>query len=1717
MKLKRILSVSLVLCMILGVLPVVSSADDVGSWSELQTAISAGGAITLSEDVTASAGEGALTVPANVTVTLDLNGHTIDRALEAETTNGSVIVVNGTLTVTDTSAAQTGSITGGNTTGTGGGVRVKSGGIFTLAGGSIEGNHAKNSGGGVYLSGSGARFTLAGGSIENNTSKNGAGVAEDGAGYLTIQSGTITANAATNNGGGVWFGGGSGSGFSMTGGSITANTAAVKGGGVYINGGSFAPEGGSITGNTAPTYPDIGTKNSASVRTYDVTVSGSITNGTVTADKASARYGEIVTLTATPASDDYVLRSMSVTDSDGGDVSVTDNSFVMPAKSVTVSASFDQRRSYSVEVDYDIENGRLEVNGSISDYVYEGDTVIAVAYPDSHRVAASWTVLMRDEFTNEYTRPVPGVVRTDPNTISFPMPSERVKISAEFGGENGPIAFAPYTAGGTVIADKPLFDRYGDTVTLTITPDNGYNYVPGTLRVVEVDEDFNEINDLTDTFRVEELEENSEYAVMTDSYSIFVYADFVKAPEMPKYYIAVDGETENGTISSELVLAEAGWTVRLTASPDSYRGYVTRSVTVTDANGTVYPVTDLGYNSYSFTMPSADVFVTAEFGLPSFGITVSNPTYASMECEVEVDEEAETGDSVNVYLVVRPEKELVSLTVTGDDTGAAYPATLAYHNEGGASYYYRFTMPSEPVTVAALFDLIRYPITVDGAVEGSVLFSLNGGEYVSSPSAVPGDAVSVRYTYVNAEGTQPEHVDKLTYSYTLPSGDGVTTPLRDQMQNGSEYTGTFTMPESNVVIGAVYEAPFAITVDDAHLAAQGGGAHASASRANEGDEITLYSYSDDGYPVKAAWSVTYTDGEGTHRIALTRISDSSSKFTMPAADVSVSADIVPWGAYFINRTWNGESVVSATRGIPDYTPAASVSGAALSGGWYFINENTTWSERVTVSGTVRLVLADGVVLRCEEGICVPSGATLRVYGQTNDSGTLIATADSYDAAIGGNDEASCGTIEFYGGTVNATGGTDSAGIGGANEVACGNVTVYGGSVTAQGGTFGAGIGSGDDATEDAGTVTIYNGTVNATGGDEAAGIGGGNENDSDSRPVSIVIRGGIVNATGRDYAAGIGGGDDGKGGDVTISGGTVTATGGENAPGIGGGESKDCGTVLISGGTVTANGGDDGAGIGCGMGVNSTASITISGGTVYANGYGRGAGIGCSEHNGTTGGGGDFGGTILISGGTVVAKALGYSHSTGSSAGHGPSQPSQTNSRSGAAIGSAVWGDMTGTIRITGGDVTAEVCSVLEEGGAPIGGGVDGSCPGTVEITGGSVFLKKSSETRSHLIGCGTYGGSNYGTLILGPGYCVLKESGSDFVPVAASERASVLHNTKSPSVKIVPCEHPAHTYTHNDETHTQTCRYCASTFSTEPHVFEDGLCICGALTAGECTVSMGAAADSAKTRADLYFTLPDGVDPADFTVTVNGETTSLGEMTLDENGYKFSITVPAKNMGDKIAYSLDSKGITVKYGEVSVADYAEHLATYYPEYAEFVDAMLTYGAAAQNYFGYDTEHMVSDADLSALPAVAGTRFDARSLQTPMHADDTIPVFYNAMNVTFLADTTLSLAFKIKDGYDNTTALEWVNANVTLGDAAVTGRISVNTTNDYRFVIISKQNIALDAITEPMALIVSGAGTYSVSVINYLAAAEQTDNNNLKYLTRALYAYSQAAIAIAGN
>ena len=72
---------------------------------------------------------------------------------------------------------------------------------------------------------------------------------------------------------------------------------------------------------------------------YTVTVN-SATNGTVAADKTTnVAQGETVTLTVTPASG-YELGILTVKDASDNNVTVTDNTFIMPASNVTVSATF---------------------------------------------------------------------------------------------------------------------------------------------------------------------------------------------------------------------------------------------------------------------------------------------------------------------------------------------------------------------------------------------------------------------------------------------------------------------------------------------------------------------------------------------------------------------------------------------------------------------------------------------------------------------------------------------------------------------------------------------------------------------------------------------------------------------------------------------------------------------------------------------------------------------------------------------------------------------------------------------------------------------------------------------------------------------------------------------------------------------------------------------------------------------------------------------------------------------------------------------------------------------------------------------------------------------------------------------------------------------------------------------------------------------------------
>ena len=186
---------------------------------------------------------------------------------------------------------------------------------------------------------------------------------------------------------------------------------------------------------------------------------------------------------------------------------------------------------------------------------------------------------------------------------------------------------------------------------------------------------------------------------------------------------------------------------------------------------------------------------------------------------------------------------------------------------------------------------------------------------------------------------------------------------------------------------------------------------------------------------------------------------------------------------------DGISYLDATgtqQSCTTYTTVES-SSTSWNSGWCVVNSNTTISDRITVSGTVNLILTNNATLTASKGITVGSDATLNIYAQTDDEATMGALVASgandnqqYNAGIGGVENTDAGMITINGGKINAT-GNFGAGIGsGGGTSTVGTITINGGIVTAQDGSrYGAGIGGG--ILGKASTINLNGGVIHAAG------------------------------------------------------------------------------------------------------------------------------------------------------------------------------------------------------------------------------------------------------------------------------------------------------------------------------------------------------------------------------------------------------------------------------------------------------------------------------------------------------------------------------------------------------------------------------------------------------------------------------------------------------------
>ena len=302
--------------------------------------------------------------------------------------------------------------------------------------------------------------------------------------------------------------------------------------------------------------------------------------------------------------------------------------------------------------------------------------------------------------------------------------------------------------------------------------------------------------------------------------------------------------------------------------------------------------------------------------------------------------------------------------------------------------------------------------------------------------------------------------------------------------------------------------------------------------------------------VSGAWA---QEPATTYKVTLQEGTEDAGNWNVPAEAAAGSP---------VTATYKGDRKVKSVKAVKKVAAPTTLDNTikAWTAGTFAVPAGgLTYSDAITVSGNVTLVLTDGETLTLNKGISLASGATLTIQG--NGAMVVNGTNNSTASTVAG----STGTLILTSGTLTATGGkgqdvteNDQTGASGGAAIN-GSVTVNGGSLTVKGGnggncsapTIGPDTYGGAGGAAISGDVTITDGAVAATGGN-----------------------GGSIGAS--NYGLDLHGGAGGAaiGGNATLTGGTLTTTQGANGTQTGNVEDSSVGAGgKAVAGTVTNNGG----------------------------------------------------------------------------------------------------------------------------------------------------------------------------------------------------------------------------------------------------------------------------------------------------------------------------------------------------------------------------------------------------------------------------------------------------------------------------------------------------------------------------------------------------------------
>lgn len=311
----------------------------------------------------------------------------------------------------------------------------------------------------------------------------------------------------------------------------------------------------------------------------------------------------------------------------------------------------------------------------------------------------------------------------------------------------------------------------GTSVTVVATPKDGYTLTADGVVVTYGDNQT--LKATPDT------EKANTYTFAMPAGDATVSAAF---EEVKKYNVTVAGTVENGTVGVEPKTAAAKDVVTVTVTPNTNFKYTDGSLKATYTDGGTkkeindFKAVDGKENTYTFTMPAADVTVSAAFekiATETYTVTVTKGGDGKVTVngqETEKLEGLKSGDPVTLKIdPIDTDTLLTKLAGVTVTSGKVEVSTTKVDENT-----YTFTMPDGNVNVSVQFTTVEYSIvtTADPAEGGTITVTVNGK---SELKRAPKDAEMAVTVTPNT-------------GYELELARHGQTSITDKVKDGGTYT-----------------------------------------------------------------------------------------------------------------------------------------------------------------------------------------------------------------------------------------------------------------------------------------------------------------------------------------------------------------------------------------------------------------------------------------------------------------------------------------------------------------------------------------------------------------------------------------------------------------------------------------------------------------------------------------------------------------------------------------------------------------------------------------------------------------------------------------------------------------------------------------------------------------------------------------------------------------